>query len=389
MATTKHDDEEPIGSSPTRIADPRLRGEAKRAFVWVAVVGGTALTVYMAQSLLVIFGGLVFAAMIDGGARLVGRVLPIARGWRIGLILLASVAFMGWLFYFAGSSIAAEAAALPEIVQYQFLRTVAWARSNGFAVEASSIQNIAGQLTSGVGTVTRALTGIMGGLASALLIAVIGIYVALEPKLYERGAEWLISANRREDMSETMAIMARQLRHLLGGRLVGMVAEGVFTWFMLWGYSFVNDGTPVPLAILLGLITGLLAFIPNVGAVVSGVLMVMVGFTGGVEMGVYTIFVYFFVQTIDGYLLVPMIAKRTVDLAPALVLGWQLILGVLFGVLGLALADPMLAMIKVALERRAKHQDDERARHNATRARTAKAPTKRTTPTRKPAAAKT
>jgi predicted PurR-regulated permease PerM len=343
----------------------------------------------MAQSLLVIFGGLVFAAMIDGGARLVGRVLPIARGWRIGLILLASVAFMGWLFYFAGSSIAAEAAALPEIVQYQFLRTVAWARSNGFAVEASSIQNIAGQLTSGVGTVTRALTGIMGGLASALLIAVIGIYVALEPKLYERGAEWLISANRREDMSETLAIMARQLRHLLGGRLVGMVAEGVFTWVMLWGYSFVNDGTPVPLAILLGLITGLLAFIPNVGAVVSGVLMVMVGFTGGVEMGVYTIFVYLFVQTIDGYLLVPMIAKRTVDLAPALVLGWQLILGVLFGVLGLALADPMLAMIKVALERRAKHQDDERARHNATRARTAKAPAKRTTPTRKPAAAKT
>jgi predicted PurR-regulated permease PerM len=48
-----------------------------------------------------------------------------------------------------------------------------------------------------------------------------------------------------------------------------------------------------------------------------------------------------------------MIAKKTVDLAPALVLAFQLIMGVLFGVLGLTFADPMLAMIKVALERRA------------------------------------
>ena len=66
--------------------------------------------------------------------------------------------------------------------------------------------------------------------------------------------------------------------------------------------------------------------------------------------------VYFVVQTFDGYVLVPLIAKKTVDLAPALVLGAQLIMGVLFGVLGLSLADPLLAMIKVALERRAEQQ---------------------------------
>jgi predicted PurR-regulated permease PerM len=85
--------------------------------------------------------------------------------------------------------------------------------------------------------------------------------------------------------------------------------------------------------------------------------MVLVGFSGGTEMGLYTIFVYFLVQNIDGYVIVPMIAKKTVDLAPALVLGAQLIFGVLFGILGLALADPMLAMIKVALEERADRFD--------------------------------
>jgi predicted PurR-regulated permease PerM len=367
MAITKTDSEleAPVGSSPTRISDPRLRLEARRAFVWVGIVGLTALAVYMAQSLLVIFGGIVFAAMIDGGARLLERVLPIDRGLRIAIVMIGAVGFLGWLIWFAGSSIAAEAAALPSIVHDQFLNAVDWARANGLQVEASSLQNFAGQLTSGVGTVTRALTGLLGGITTALLIAVIGVYIALEPRLYERGAEWMISVNRRDDTKQTLALMASRLRHLLGGRLLGMVIEGVFTWAMLTGYAAINDGQPVPLAALLGLITGVLAFIPNIGAIIAGVLMVMVGFTGGAQMGLYTVFVYLFVQTIDGWLLVPMIAKRTVDLAPALVLGWQLILGVLFGVLGLALADPMLAMIKVALERRAERHDEELKREAA------------------------
>jgi predicted PurR-regulated permease PerM len=69
-------------------------------------------------------------------------------------------------------------------------------------------------------------------------------------------------------------------------------------------------------------------------------------------MGIYCIIVYLVVQTVDGNVIVPMVAKKTADLAPALVLGAQLIFGVLFGILGLALADPIVAMIKIALERR-------------------------------------
>ena len=109
----------------------------------------------------------------------------------------------------------------------------------------------------------------------------------------------------------------------------------------------------VPMAALLAILTGLLAFVPNLGAIISGVLMVLVGFSGGLDMGLYTIGVYLFVQNFDGYVVVPMIARKTVDLAPALVLAAQLVMGILFGILGLFLADPLLAMIKVALERRA------------------------------------
>ena len=333
------------GASPTHIGDPRLRLEAGRALVWGLVIGLIALAVHISQSLLVIFGAMVFGCMVDGGARLLGKVLPIGRSWRVALVLLLATAFLLWLGYFAGSQISQQAAEFPAIINEQIGRLIAYLREQGFAINTQSIESFASSMASGVGTVTKAIGGIFGGLTTALLIVIIGIYFAVDPRIYERGVAWMVPAHRRLAFYDTLSHQAYTLRRLLAGRLVGMIAEGIFTWALLALYG-------VPMAALLGLLTGLLAFIPNIGALISGALMVLVGFSGGVDMGLYTIFVYFLVQNFDGYVLVPMIAKRTVDLAPGLVLSAQLIFGVLFGILGLALADPLLAMINVALERR-------------------------------------
>jgi putative permease len=347
-----------VGSSPTHIANPRLRYEAKKALVWSAVIGLVALAVLLVQPLLVIFGAMVFACMLDGGARLLGRALRIGRGWRLAIVLLLLVAFIAWLSWFAGSQISQQAALFPELVGEQLGRLFAWLRGQGFAIGQEDVRSLAEHLFSGVGTVTRAIGGLVGGLATFLFIIIIGIYLAIDPRLYERGVAWMVPMGQRSQVAATLDKMAFTMRRLLAGRLVGMAAEGIFTWALLaYGGALVGIGS-VPMAALLGLITGLLAFIPNIGAIISGILMVLVGFSGGTEMGLYTIFVYFLVQNFDGYILVPMIAKKTVDLAPALVLSAQLIFGVLFGLLGLALADPLLAMIKVGLERRALRFDE-------------------------------
>ncbi len=95
----------------------------------------------------------------------------------------------------------------------------------------------------------------------------------------------------------------------MAGRLVGMAVEGVGTWLLL-----LVGG--VPMAALLGLLTGLLAFLPNIGAIISGVLIILVGFSVSVDAGLWAIGVYFVVQIVDGYLIVPYVAKKTVDLAP-------------------------------------------------------------------------
>ena len=344
----------PVGSSPTHIANPQLRNEAKRAAVWVAVVGLAVLAVYVSQALLVIFGALVFATMLDGGARLLGRVLPVGRGWRLGLVLALTIAFIVWLFWFAGSQISQQAAQLPALVGEQATRLIDWLQTKGFAANQEDVSKLVGTFASGVGIVTRAIGGILGAGATLVLILTIGLYLAFEPRLYERGLAWMLPHRARDEFYETANEMAFTLRRLMAGRLVGMAFEGFFIFLMLFIYG-------VPMAALLGIITGLLAFIPNIGAIVSGILMVLVGFSGGTEMGLYTIFVYFLVQNVDGNIVVPLIARRTVDLAPALVLAFQLVMGILFGILGLFLADPLLAMTKVWLTRRANFVDRERA----------------------------
>jgi predicted PurR-regulated permease PerM len=148
--------------------------------------------------------------------------------------------------------------------------------------------------------------------------------------------------------------MGYTLRRLMAGRMVGMAVEGFGTWLLLLAGG-------VPMAALLGLLTGLLAFIPNIGAIVSGVLIVLAGFSQGVDTGLWAIGVYFVVQTVDGYLIVPYVARKTVDLAPALVLGAQLLFGALFGIMGLALADPIVAMIKTALEQKSREEEGQGA----------------------------
>ena len=336
----------PVGPSPTQIESPELRREANRALIWALVIGLLALAIYLSQSLLVVFGALVIACMLDGGARLLGRWVPIGRGWRVMIVLVLAVAFITWLVQFAGAQIAEQAAEFPSLITTQLGRLVAFLRSKGIDIGQDDLQNLASQAMSGVGTLGRVVGGFFGAITTAVLMLTIGIYLAVDPRPYERGLSWMIAERHREHVADTLDHMAFNLRRLLAGRLLGMVAEGFFTWGLL---SLIG----VPMAALLGLITGILAFIPNIGALTAGILMTLVGFSGGTEMGLWTIASYFFIQTFDGYVLVPLIAKKTVDLAPALVLGFQLIMGVLFGVLGLTFADPMLAMIKTALERRA------------------------------------
>ena len=332
---------------PAEFRDPIVRRELQKASVWFGLALLIVGVVVLAQPLLLIVGGAIFAVFLDGGVRLLGRYLPIARGWRLLLTLIIGFGFIGWVFWFAGTTIAAQAEALRAVVTAQFDRLMEFAASLGLVPKGQV--SIGSQLLGSVGRLTSALGTAIGAITSVIGMIVIGIFLASEPRIYDRGIAWMLPLRARAGFYRIAAHVGFTLRRLLFGRLVGMIFEGFFTWFMLDIVSRVIGIGAVPMAGLLGLVTGVLAFIPNIGAITSGILMVAVGFSAGPHQGVYAIFVYFFVQNIDGYLVVPYIARRTVDLAPAVVLAMQLMMGALFGILGVLFADPILATLKVVL----------------------------------------
>lgn len=330
---------------PTEMRDPLIRQELKRAGVWLGLALAITLVAVLSQPLLLIVGGLVFASMLDGGTRLLGRVLPIGRGWRLLIVTLAVAAFLAGTVALAGMEITRQAASFQAVATVQLNRALDWVGSFGLMPGQIRIEQIIGQLMGSLGRLTYAVTSVLGAITSLVMIIVIGLFIAAEPRLYERGVAWMLPLRSRDPFYRTADRVGFTLRRLMFGRLIGMFIEGVGTWLLLLAGG-------VPMAALLGLLTGILAFLPNIGAIISGVLIVMVGFSVSWETGLWAVAVYAIVQIVDGYLIVPYVARKTVDLAPALVLGAQLLFGALFGILGLALADPIVAMVKAALQQK-------------------------------------
>ena len=325
---------------PAEFRDPLVRREMQKAAVWFGIGLAILGVIVLGQPLLLIVGGAIFAVFLDGGARLLARYLPIPRPWRLLLVLVLGFGFLAWVVWFAGTTIAAQFEALRAVVTAQFDRLMKFAASLGLVDGVSS--NWRSEVLGGVGRLTSAVGSVIGGVASVIAMIVIGIFLTSEPRLYDRGIAWMLPLRARSGFYRIAEHVGFTLRRLLFGRLMAMVFEGVFTWFMLTVGG-------VPMAGLLGLVTGVLAFIPNIGAITSGVLMIAVGFSASANQGVWCIVVYFLVHNIDAYVVVPYVARRTVDLAPAVLLAMQLLMGALFGILGILFADPILATLKVVL----------------------------------------
>jgi predicted PurR-regulated permease PerM len=341
---------------PTEVYDPVIRNELKRAAVWIGLASLIGLLILLIQPILLIIGGLVLAAMLDGGARLLGRVLPIPRGFRLALVVIAVIGFLYWTISLTGSQLADQALTLRTTVQSQIDRIGTFAQEHGFVVSAEDVKSLTSEAFKSVGRVTEAVTSAVGIVTSLAMMLVLAIFLAADPRMYERGIAWMLPLAEREHFYATTSKIGFTLRRLMFGRLIGMTIEGVGTWFLL-------SLAGVPMAALLGVLTGILAFLPNIGALISGVLMILVGFSAGTETGLWAIAIYVGVHLVDGWLISPMVAKKSVDLAPAMVLSAQLLFGALFGVIGLALADPIVVMIKVALERQSERNE---ARHGGT-----------------------
>ena len=182
---------------PTEFRDPLVRQELKKASIWFGLALAIAGVIFLAQPLLLIVAGIVFAAILDGGTRLLGRVLPIGRGWRLAIITLAGFGFVLGTFIYAGWELAAQAEGLRIIITAQVDRLLDWANQVGLIEGGLQFDQVSQQLMGTLGRLTTAVGTALGAIGSLVMILVIGIFIAGEPRLYERGIAWMLPLRGR------------------------------------------------------------------------------------------------------------------------------------------------------------------------------------------------
>ena len=183
---------------PAEFGDPLVRREMKKAAVWIGMALAAAAIIVLAEPLLLIFAGIVLAAMLDGGTRLLGRVLPIGRGWRLAIVTIAAIGFLVWTFIYAGTELVGQAERLREAVTLQANRILAWANSMHLFEGGVDLQQIGSQVMGSLGRLGSAVSSALGAVTSAIMILVIGIFIAAEPRLYQRGVAWMLPSDSRD-----------------------------------------------------------------------------------------------------------------------------------------------------------------------------------------------
>jgi predicted PurR-regulated permease PerM len=172
------------------------------------------------------------------------------------------------------------------------------------------------------------------------LVMVLSIYIGADPQLYHRGLMHLFPHASRRRVGIVLSRVATVLRKWLVTQLIAMIVIGVATTVALLLLR-------VKAAFALGVIAGVLEFIPTIGPVLSAVPGIAMGILDSPQKALYVTLAYLVIQQLEGHLLIPMLMKEGMDLPPALTIVAQAVMALLFGFLGLLVAVPLLAAVLV------------------------------------------
>jgi predicted PurR-regulated permease PerM len=198
------------------------------------------------------------------------------------------------------------------------------------------------------GDVVATAADIGGSIANGISLAVVAliatIYLVINPLPLVRGFTSFFPAEKRPRVREILRKMYEAVQKWFLGQLTSMTIIGVFSAVAL---SIIG----IDFAILLGLISGLISFIPFVGPVISVIPPTLLGLTSGAPItALWVILAYIIIQTIESNLIQPIVMSRAVSLHPAVVVFALLIMGTLFGFVGLLLAVPLVAALHVLVK---------------------------------------
>ena len=210
------------------------------------------------------------------------------------------------------------------------------------SLDGESLREIGRQALTGSAVSTAAGVGLTVATAVSLglVVLIATIYLVIRPEPWVEGFVSLFPAGWRQRTREILHELYHTVQRWFIGQLAAMSFIAVF-----WAVSLSVIG--VPFALLLGIFSGLVSFVPYVGATISVVLPLLLALISEPFTVVYVILAFVVIQQIEGNLLQPILMSRAVDLHPALVVFAILTMGTLFGVVGVFLAVPLVAVVQV------------------------------------------
>lgn len=288
---------------------------------------------------ILVFGAIVVAAVLralsDPLARLTG--LPAQLALAIVAIAILGLLVLGGMLI--GDRLAAEMDRLITAVPEAWTRLRAWLEQ--FRIGRAMLEGL-GTLSIGGTSVPARLASVatftFSGLVDAALVLVIGVFIAADPDLYRRGLLKLVPRGARHQAREAVGAVAHALRRWLLAQGIAMLSIGLLTGIGLWILG-------VPMALGLGILAGLMAFIPYIGPFVSAGPGILLAFSIDPATALYALMLYIGVQQVEGNVITPLAQRWAAATPPALALVSVIIFGLLFGLPGVLFATPLMIAV--------------------------------------------
>ncbi|MCC5979012.1 MAG: AI-2E family transporter [Salinarimonas sp.] len=303
---------------------------------------------FIADVLLLVFAAVLLAVGLDGLARAMARRSPLSRGWALVGATAGIAAIIIGTLGLTATRFVQQFRELSETVTGFVEQIHAWLSEYGAITMLEEMDDENGGLSGAAGdlagqAMTWGMTAI-GAVTSLIILVVLTLFIAANPALYRGGTLRLVPPAKRALVDDTLSAIANALRWWFLGQLASMALLGVSV-----GFGLFMLGIDVWFA--LGVLTALLTFIPFLGPLIATIPIVAVGFAEGMQTGLIVLIGYIVIQNVEGNVLVPMIQQKAVDLAPALLIALQVLLSLIFGIVGLILAAPLTIVAMVAVQK--------------------------------------
>jgi predicted PurR-regulated permease PerM len=366
------------GINVTDPADDRLL--ARNDLAWAISVGGIGIVLFaalllfawtFAATLFLIFAGMLLGVALTAMTNQLGRLVQWPQPLRLTIVCLILAGLLSGIVFLGGTTIAQQATVLSNTVKSQLVNVKAFLESKGIDTSyldfdapatpaagstttpatpnAAPSHNLpsAGAIASSGGAIfsqtIKLLLGTVSAVGNFFIVLFLGLAFAAQPGVYYKGLLFMAPAKHRARATVIIDRIGWTLERWLMAQIITMAAVFFVTWI---GLEIIG----IQSSFILGIQAGLLAFVPTVGAILAGLIVVLASLASGWVAALSAFILFLGVHALESYVLTPIIQRQALDIPPATLFGFQILLGIVFGIWGLALALPLMAIVKVMID---------------------------------------